>query len=293
MRTANSEKLLAALLAAALAGCASASGAKTHASDNGVRTEDTDTIPFEEFTAIDNDQCAVIIKEVDPDSFWGCELKAVLENRSDGKTYMFVVDGASINGVMCPCLFAGEVTAVKKSSEAIDLSVNHLLKNGIKQFTDIELTFRIYDSNDRSADPAVKETVHIYPYGSENAVKFVREAQPADQVLIDNDDVTVIAVGYDPEKSPGYAVNLYLVNKTGKKLMYSIEEASLNNFMADPFFGAVVSPQRSAFTHILWDAATLEENDIADVEEIAFRLRIRDADDVFSVIADENCTLRP
>ncbi len=52
--------------------------------------------------------------------------------------------------------------------------------------TDIELTFKVYDSNDWSADPVGKETIHVYPYGEENAVAFVREAQATDNVIIDN-----------------------------------------------------------------------------------------------------------
>lgn len=31
-----------------------------------------------------------------------------------------------------------------------------------------------------SADPVGKETIHVYPYGEENAVAFVREAQAAE-----------------------------------------------------------------------------------------------------------------
>lgn len=44
----------------------------------------------------------------------------------------------------------------------------------------------MYDSNDWSADPVGKETIHVYPYGEENAVAFVREAQATDNVIIDN-----------------------------------------------------------------------------------------------------------
>jgi len=55
-----------------------------------------------------------------------------------------------------------------------------------KLVTLLELTFKVYDSNDWSADPVGKETIHVYPYGEENAVAFVREAQATDNVIIDN-----------------------------------------------------------------------------------------------------------
>ncbi len=61
----------------------------------------------------------------------------------------------------------------------------------------------MYDSNDWSADPVGKETIHVYPYGEENAVAFVREAQATDNVIIDNDYVTVIVTGYRSVGRPG------------------------------------------------------------------------------------------
>ena len=42
---------------------------------------------FEEVTAVDNDECAVTITDIDPDDMWGYTLKALLENKSADKTY--------------------------------------------------------------------------------------------------------------------------------------------------------------------------------------------------------------
>ena len=83
-------------------------------------------------------------------------------------------------------MFASEVAAGKKANEEINFSTDTLEENGIVEYTDIELTFKVYDSNDWSADPVGKETIHVYPYGEENAVAFVREAQATDNVIIDN-----------------------------------------------------------------------------------------------------------
>ena len=159
-------------------------------SQNEESTENDNTenqIVFEEVVAIDNAECAVKITEIDPDNMWGYTLKAQLENKSTEKTYMFSVESASINGVQCDPMFASEVAAGKKANEEINFSTDTLEENGIVEYTDIELTFKVYDSNDWSADPVGKETIHVYPYGEENAVAFVREAQATDNVIIDND----------------------------------------------------------------------------------------------------------
>ena len=68
-----------------------------------------------------------------------------------------------------------------------------------------------------------------------NAVAFVREAQATDNVIIDNDYVTVIVTGYEDDEIWGYTANLFLLNKTDKTVMFSVDDASVNGFMADPF----------------------------------------------------------
>lgn len=186
--------LLSLALVLSLAACGGeatpdASDDAPASSQNEESTENDNTenqIVFEEVVAIDNAECAVKITEIDPDNMWGYTLKAQLENKSTEKTYMFSVESASINGVQCDPMFASEVAAGKKANEEINFSTDTLEENGIVEYTDIELTFKVYDSNDWSADPVGKETIHVYPYGEENAVAFVREAQATDNVIIDN-----------------------------------------------------------------------------------------------------------
>lgn len=186
--------LLSLALVLSLAACGGeatpdASDDAPASSQNEECTENDNTenqIVFEEVVAIDNAECAVKITEIDPDNMWGYTLKAQLENKSTEKTYMFSVESASINGVQCDPMFASEVAAGKKANEEINFSTDTLEENGIVEYTDIELTFKVYDSNDWSADPVGKETIHVYPYGEENAVAFVREAQATDNVIIDN-----------------------------------------------------------------------------------------------------------
>ena len=137
---------------------------------------------------------------------WGYTLKTYLENKSADKTFMFSIDSAAINGVQADP-FATEVAAGKKSNEEISFSDSNLSANGIDDFTDIELSFRVYDSNDWSADSVARETVHVYPFGEESATAFVRENQSTDTVVVDNDSATVIVTGYTGQHL-GLTVNL-------------------------------------------------------------------------------------
>ncbi len=251
-------------------------------------------IPFTEMVAIDNEECSIKFTGIEADNIWGYTVKTVLENKSSDKTYMFAIESASINGVQCDPFFATEVVAGKKSNEKISFADDSFEKSGITEVTDIEITFRVYDSEDWSADAVAEETVHIYPYGEEKAVKFVREAQPSDNVIINNDAVTVTVTGYGYDDIMGYTVHLFLENKTDKRVMFSVEAASVNGFMADPFYAYTVSSGTCAFSSISWADSTLKENDISDVETIEFNFRAYDEENWSDDdLANETITLNP
>jgi len=239
-------------------------------------------VSFESFTPIDNEECSVTIKELDPDNIWGYTIKTVLENKSSEKTYMFSVTAASVNGVDADPFFAAEVAPGKKSNEEITLTATSLKENGITEFTDIEIVYRVYDSNDWMADSVAEETFHIYPYGEDKATIFTREIQSSDQVLVDNENVTVLITDKVDDPIWGYTLNMFIVNKTDTEIMISVDEASVNGFMADPFFAKSVQPGKSAFTSMSWSDTTLEENEITEIENIEFTLRVYDSNDIFS-----------
>lgn len=293
--------LLALLLIFSLAACGGENTPDTNDGTNPSQSEsnnegktDKNEISFTEVVAVDNAECSIKITEIEPDDMWGFTLKAQLENKSTEKTYMFSVESASINGIQSDPFFARDVAAGKKSNEKITFSDKKLEENGVGDYTDIELTFRVYDSDDWSADAVAEETIHIYPYGEDKAVKFVREAQPSDNVIVDNENITVIVTGYEDDEIWGYTVNLFLINKTDKNVMFSADDTSVNGFMADPFYATSVSAGKCAFSSMAWADTTLEENSITKIEQIEFNLRVYDEDNWFDgELANEKITLNP
>lgn len=233
-------------------------------------------ITFEELTVVDNDLCTIKITGIEPDSLFGYTLNIYLENKSADKTFMFSASSAAINGVMTTPLFASSVAPGKKANESMTF-YDSTLSDIIGPFTDIELTFRVYDSNDWSAEDVALTTVHVYPYGEEQAVSYQRAPAETDQVLVDNEYVTVIVTGYEPDSILGYAANLYLVNKTDTQVMFSTDGVSVNGYMADPYFATTVNAGKSAFSSITWSESTLSANGITQVDTIEFTLRAYNA----------------
>lgn len=236
-------------------------------------------ITFEEIVVVDNEQCAIKITDIDKDNMWGYTLKVYLENKSADKTFMFSVVSASVNGVDSDPLFAQEVAAGKKSNASISFMDSALEDYNIGEFTDILLNFRVYDSDDWFADDIATTSVHVYPYGEDNATKYVREQQPTDTVLVDNEYASVIVTDYDPDNLWGYTANIYIVNKTDTTIMVSVDDASVNGYMLDPFFATSVIPGACKFSSISWSSSDFEENNITEVENIEFNLRIYNEND--------------
>lgn len=256
--------------------------------------EEEKEISFEEVTVVDNEQCTIKIVGIDPDNMWGYTLKAYMENKSADKTYMFSVTDAAVNGVQTDPLFASEIAAGKKSNEEINFMDSTLSDNKVGDFSDIEIAFKVYDSDDWMADAVALETVHIYPHGESNAVKYVREAQPTDTVIVDNESITIVVTDYDEDGMWGYTANLYLENKTGDDLMFCVDEVSVNGFMIDPFWADTVNAGKVSFGSISWFDSDFEENGITTVNEIEMKFRVYDSNDwMKDDVYNEVVTLHP
>lgn len=251
-------------------------------------------ISFDEVVIVDDEYCSFKITEIDPDNMWGYTLKAYLENKTDDKSLMFSVNGASINGLQSDPYFACEVAAGKKANEEISFMDSILDEVDIGEFTDIELFVRVYDAEDWMSDDLAEESIHIYPRGVEAASQFVRERQPSDVVIIDNDSVTVLVTGYDPDGLWGYTVNFYLENKTGQQLMFTSDDVSVNGYMLDPFYATTLLGGKVAFSSLDWSDDNFAENGITDVEEIEMTFRVYDYDDwMADDLVNELLTLHP
>lgn len=258
------------------------------------KKEEVKEVPFESFTAFDNDEVSVTVKELDPDDMWGYAIKTEMENKSDSTTYMFAVEAVTVDGVGVNTLNALDVAPGKKANEDIVFSSAELAEHGLTDYTDIEVLMRIYDDNNWEKDPVVYDSFHIYPQGKDNLKRYVREAEDSDTVLVDDDNVSVIVTGYEEDDIWGYTVKMFMVNKTGKRLMYAVEDASVNGYMADPFYANSLEPNTCEFTDMSWSDTALEEISVDKVENIEFKLMIYDEDDFGADhLVDETITLKP
>ena len=243
---------------------------------------------------VDRDDLYFAIKEVRADALLGYTWKAYIENRTD-KNLMFSFEKVAVNGVMCDPYWAEVVAAGKKGNCEIIWMHDTLGERGITEVTQVDLTLNVYNDDDYMEAPLMHDPFTVYPLGEDKKAAGPAKRQPAesDVVLIDNDDCQIVVTEFDPGNSWGYAVHLYLRNKTEEDLIFSAENTSVNGFMCDPFWAEIVTAGNAAYSTILWDTAALSENGITKVEEISLPLRVYSDKDVANPYVEETFELTP
>ncbi len=249
---------------------------------------------FQELLVLENESCVIKITGLQPETLFGYGVDVYLENKTSGKNLIFACDSGSVNGVQVFPLLSSEVTPGKKANDCVTFRLQLPQGESLGAYTDIALSFRVYDSQDILADDIATASIHIYPQGPENATCYTRTPKPSDTVLVDNENMTVLVTGYRMDEIWGYCAQLYLENKTQTPLMVSVEDASVNGYMLDPFFATQVDPGVCAFRDVTWDEKSLLANGIASVEQIQLALEAYPADDIFAEnILDLEITLNP
>ena len=215
-------------------------------------------ITFQEQVLVDNEACKLQITGIEPDGEFGYTLNATLENKSSEKTYVFALTDSSVNGVVANSIFGMELTPGETVNESICIG-DEELQEALGDFTDICISFKVYDPEDWAAEPVAECTEHIYPLGKDKAKNYVRTPSDSDVVVADNDNVTIMVTGFSQDDYYGYYAKLYLVNKTDSAVTFSADQVSINGMMADPYFSTNMEAGEAVFTNIVWDVSFLED----------------------------------
>ena len=166
-------------------------------------------------------------------------------------------------------------------------------ERGIEDVAQVDFTLNVYNDDDYTQAPLMRDPFTVYPLGEDHGYTAVRESAETDHVLVDDENCSVIITGYDPDNSWGYAMHLYLVNKTDHDLVFSVNDSSVNGIMCDPFWAEIVCAGKSAYSTVLWDHNSLEENDIAKIEQISLPLTVYSDENIANPYVDETFELTP
>lgn len=233
-----------------------------------------------DYVVLDNEYVTFTIKSGYSDLF-GYNLKVTLENKTD-KNLNFTWADTVIDGYSCDPFFYSTVAAGKKANDEINFYSEDLKEAGVSAPSVLTFTLHVFDDDDWSADYLVDERFTVYPFG-EAAAKEPKDipAEDAQKVLYEDSNIRVYMLDAYTD-SYGFNVSLYLVNYTDSTLMFSINNASVNGFMVEPFWSDSVPASARDISTVTWYKSDLEENDIATVEDVEFTLRVYNYDDWFA-----------
>lgn len=265
--------LLISLILSACGSQQTAPVTKPVSTESGISSTAAPEPDFQEITLADDENCTFKIMSIQEDSLWGYTLKVYLENHSD-KELMFSLDDVSVNSFMCDPFWATTIMPGMKANEEISFSSSDFSANGITQVTDITFTLNVYDNNNWTADYLIAQEHTLYPLGPDAVQPFIRTPVDGELVLFDNDQCSMVVTGYDPDNLWGYTVNVYLENKTNAPLMFSVDNASVNGYMCDPFWAVSVAPGKRSNASISWTETSFIENGITHVESITLPVHV-------------------
>ena len=261
-------------------------------SDTGTADNSADAQSTFSQVLVDTEDLYFAIKQARTDAALGYEWKVYIENRTD-QNLMFSFEKVSVNGVMCDPFWAEVITAGKKGNCEITWMRDSFAERGIEDVAQVDFTLNVYNDDDYTQAPLMRDPFTVYPLGEDHGYTAVRESAETDHVLVDDENCSVIITGYDPDNSWGYAMHLYLVNKTDHDLVFSVNDSSVNGIMCDPFWAEIVCAGKSAYSTVLWDHNSLEENDIAKIEQISLPLTVYSDENIANPYVDETFELTP
>ena len=257
--------------------------------------EGTDASPsgFQQ-VLVDREDLYFAIRDVKDNSALGYTWQVYVENRTD-KNLMFSFERVAVNGVMCDPYWAEVIAAGKKGNCEIVWLRDSLDQRQITDVRNIEFTLNVYNDDVYTEAPLMHDTFTVYPLGQDAAAatKVVRKLTLADQILVDNKDCTVLVTGFEPDNSWGFVMNLYLVNKTDKDLIFSAEDSLINENPCYMYWTEIVTGGNAAYSSVLWEKGDLDESEIQVVRKISFPLYVFSDQNIAEPLIDSSFLIKP
>ena len=195
------------------------------------------------------------------------------QNTSDELNFDFNTWSAAVDGLVIDSSVYVTVGAGKTAYAQLPIAAYYLEEFEAAGFSvgfsDIEFNLEVYD--DDTYETLLEETIlHYYPDGEAAATTYVREAQDADTVLVDNDYLTLSLVASGVDEEGNLTLGLLIENKCDSGLSASIYEESADGVMiSSSYWSDYISAGDSLYGIFYLYAAALEDVGISDPSTIS------------------------
>ena len=221
------------------------------------------------------------------DGWMGPEIKILVENDSS-KNVLVTSASVSANGYMMPTasLYA-EVAAGKKANETLSIMSSELDQSGIEMLAELQFYLQIQD-------PETWETITTSDLLTltTSAAPYEQPVDDSGDVLYDSDGIRIICKGLKQDIIWDGTVVFYMENNSGKEISIYAENVSVNGFMQDVGLWSDLRPNTKIIDGMsMIDLSDLEIENIDQIENIEFNLRIVDANTWEDIVTTDVLTL--
>ncbi|MGI6072391.1 MAG: hypothetical protein ACOX75_05200 [Lachnospiraceae bacterium] len=245
---------------------------------------------------VDNEHLTVTAVEAFEKDDGGFVLKLLVENKSDNNTLCVKNDSLmTYNGYMVSSWWTVHVAPGDKAITEMFVYSDELPADaGVAE----ELTFHLIASNydDINEEYYIDDYFVVYPTGldADSVTYRDRPPVPGQAVIVDNEDLKFIIESARKDDYWGYLIHFYVENRTETTICLAWSELSANGFEMVPSWKDTVLSGKRKLSGTYISPGALETNGITDVEEIEFRLVVRNLYNYYDKIyLDETFTFNP
>ena len=237
--------------------------------------------PISDVLLIDNEQVRMTVVSGGRDEYGDFTFKIYCENKTKDAKLNFSIDGAIVNGWMANTYLYEQVSPGKNVTADLDIYSNTLKLQGIESADKVELLVQVFDPQQWGDDfYLVNEVFTIYPTGlsERDIVVPARPTAANESVIADNQYLTMIVLDEDPENFWGYALNVYVKNKSTQDLQIDWDGVSVNGSMCNPYWGIFLPAGQQIISTVSFSDQDFKNNGITSVREIELDLNASVAD---------------
>lgn len=255
------------------------------AQDTAPAAQNASSVTIDEQVLFDQDGLRITATGMADDSIWGSGINLLVEN-SSSRNVTVGCNAVIVNDYMITDLFAADVAAGKKSNETLYLMSNELKDAGITEIGKVEIYFNIFDSEtfDTVSTPDVVE-IHTSGFDRMAVVKA-----DSGKELLNQDGIRIVGKYVDENSIWGAGVLLYVENTTGRNVIVSCSNMSINGFMVDPVFMADVYEQKMSLSNLTIFQSDLDDNGIKSIDDIELTFTISDASSYSTILTTDPIT---
>lgn len=228
---------------------------------------------------VDNDMYRVTFLSIVPHEYAeGFVIYVKCENKTPDKTLWFEINDTVVNGYEAGSTLIEKIGPQRKTISRLRITGEIFDMGILKTIDQLSFVLEISEAGQSSLEDLLEQTFTVYPTGltAEQIVIPERPTFPGEDVLVDNDQITVIIYSSGMNDFGDFDLNMYIENKTDAPLRCELQGVLVNGRPADPYWVYRAPAHAKAFTSMRLYEMTMQEMKVTKVEKIDFALCVRE-----------------